>query len=285
VFNEIGGKVPCISNVQPAGEYLIDDFNEAGGVPAVMKQLNTLIDTNAKTYTGQKLETLLQTTNVVDDELIKPVNDPVTNAPTIAIVSGNLAPNGAVLKVAAASASLLVHTGIAVVFENYDDMLNLIDDEDLDVDEHSVLVLRNAGPKAVPGMPEWGMIPIPKKLRSNGVTDMVRVSDARMSGTSFGTVILHVAPEAAMGGPLAIVRNGDRISLDAPKRKLTLEISDEELNRRLASWQAPVSKHRRGYPHLYIREVLQADEGCDLDFLKPKCAEDLFFIEPIVGRS
>jgi dihydroxy-acid dehydratase len=129
------------------------------------------------------------------------------------------------------------------------------------------------------------MIPIPKKLRSKGVTDMIRISDARMSGTSFGTVILHVAPEAAMGGPLAIVRNGDRISLDAPNRKLTLEISDEELNKRLANWQAPVSKHRRGYPHLYIREVLQANEGCDLDFLKPKNDEDLFFIEPIVGRS
>jgi dihydroxy-acid dehydratase len=210
---------------------------------------------------------------------------PVTSAPTIAIVSGNLAPDGAVIKVAAASSHLFVHTGRAVVFENYDDMLQRIDGDHLEVDETSVLVLRNAGPKAVPGMPEWGMIPIPKKLRMQGVTDMVRISDARMSGTSFGTVILHVSPEAAIGGPLALVLNGDRITLDLPNRKLELEISDDEMRRRQDAWQEPVRKHRRGYPHLYIREVLQANEGCDFRFLKPESDEDLFFIEPIVGRS
>jgi dihydroxy-acid dehydratase len=285
VFNEIGAKVPCISNVQPAGEYLIDEFNEAGGVPAVMKELDNLIETDVKTYTGETLGSLLQKAKVKNNKLIKTIGTPVTPAPTLAIVSGNLAPNGAVIKVTAASSSLLVHTGIAVVFENYHDMLNRIDNEDLPVDESSVLVLRNAGPKAVPGMPEWGMIPIPTKLQKKGVTDMLRMSDARMSGTSFGTVILHVAPEAAIGGPLCIVQNGDRISLDVPNRKLTLEVDEEEMNRRRALWQQPVSKHRRGYPHLYIREVLQADEGCDLDFLKPKTKEDLFFIEPIVGRS
>jgi dihydroxy-acid dehydratase len=285
VFNEIGATVPCITNVQPAGSYLIDAFDAAGGVPAVLKLLHTLIDTSVKTYTGQHLETLLENVVVKDPDLIKTINAPVTHAPTIAIVSGNLAPDGAVIKVAAASRHLLVHTGKAVVFENYDDMLNRIDDEALPVDATSVLVLRNAGPKAVPGMPEWGMIPIPKKLRREGVTDMVRISDARMSGTSFGTVVLHVAPEAATGGPLALVQNGDLISLDVPNRMLTLEISEAEIDSRKQLWQQPASKHRRGYPQLYIREVLQANEGCDLDFLKPKCKEDLLFIEPIVGRS
>jgi dihydroxy-acid dehydratase len=231
------------------------------------------------------LKTLLENVIVNDSNLIKTIEAPVTAAPTIAIVSGNLAPDGAVIKVAAASQHLLLHTGKAVVFENYDDMLNRIDDDTLLVDATSVMVLRNAGPKAVPGMPEWGMIPIPKKLRKEGVTDMVRLSDARMSGTSFGTVILHIAPEAAIGGPLALVQNGDVITLDAPNRTVTLQVSDAELDRRKKLWQQPVSKHRRGYPQLYIREVLQANEGCDLDFLKPKNREDLPFIEPIVGRS
>jgi dihydroxy-acid dehydratase len=285
VFNEIGATVPCMTNVQPAGRYLIDEFNEAGGVPAVIKQLGGFIDTHVITYTGKALKTLIENVVVRDADLIKTIDAPVMPAPTIAIVSGNLAPDGAVIKVASASAHLLVHTGKAVVFENYDDMLNRIDDDALPVDATSVLVLRNAGPKGVPGMPEWGMIPIPKKMRKEGVTDMVRISDARMSGTSFGTVILHVAPEAATGGPLALVQNGDVITLDAPNRMLTLEISEAEIARRKMLWQQPVTRHRRGYLQLYIREVLQANEGCDLEFLKPRCKEDLLFIEPIVGRS
>lgn len=285
VFNAIGAIIPCITNVQPAGTYLIDEFNDAGGVPAVIKQLGDFIDTGVKTYTGRDLESLLKEAKVKDNNLIKTVNTPVAPAPTIAIVSGNLAPKGAVIKIAAASTHLLVHSGKAVVFENYDDMLNRIDDDNLMVDQSSVLVLRNAGPKAVPGMPEWGMIPIPKKLRKTGVADMLRISDARMSGTSFGTVILHITPEAAIVGPLAFVHNGDQISFNAAKQELTLEITEEELNRRKALWQPPVSKHRRGYPQLYLREVLGADEGCDLDFLKPKDDDDLLFIEPAVGRS
>jgi dihydroxy-acid dehydratase len=285
VFNAIGAMIPCITNVQPAGTYLIDEFNDAGGVPAVIKQLGDFIDTSVKTYTGNNLGRFLKEADVKDDNLIKTVTTPVAPAPTIAIVSGNLAPKGAVIKVAAASTNLLLHTGKAVVFENYDDMLNRIDDDSLPVDESSVLVLRNAGSKAVPGMPEWGMIPIPKKLRKTGVADMLRISDARMSGTSFGTVILHITPEAAVGGPLAFVQNGDQISFDAVKQELTLEVSEEELNRRKALWQPAISKHRRGYPRLYIREVLGADEGCDLDFLKPKNDDDLLFVEPIVGRS
>ena len=285
VFNEIGSKVPCIANVQPTGTKLIDEFNEAGGVPAVLKQLGNLIDGEAITYTGRKLKTELRQAEVLNKTIIKTLNDPVTSAPTITILSGNLAPKGAVIKVAAASPGLLQHTGPAFVFDSYEEMLKGVEDENLPVDASNVLVLRNAGPKAVPGMPEWGMIPIPKKLRRQGVTDMVRISDARMSGTSFGTVILHVSPEAAVGGPLACVKNGDQISIDVLSRKITLEISDEEMAKRKSEWKAPVSKHTRGYPMLYIREVLQADEGCDFDFLKPKTEEDLLFIEPVVGRS
>jgi dihydroxy-acid dehydratase len=189
------------------------------------------------------------------------------------------------LKVAAASPQLLQHTGKAVVFENYEEMLLRIDDESLAVDETSVLVLKHAGPRAVPGMPEWGMIPIPKKLRAKGVTDMVRISDARMSGTSFGTVILHVTPEAAAGGLFALVKTGDIISLDALAGKISVNIPSEEMLVRKNQWIPPPNPHKRGYPLLYIREVLQADEGCDLDFLRPKSPGDLHFIEPVVGRS
>ena len=285
VFNEVGSTVPCIVNVQPAGEKLIDDFDKAGGVPAVMIQLKSLMDLTAKTYTGEALGTVLSAATVSDDTVIKTIMNPVTNVPTLAILTGNLAPRGAVIKVAAASTNLLKHAGNAFVFENYEDMLNRIDDDTLPVDASTVLVLRNAGPKAVPGMPEWGMIPIPKKLRQQGVADMVRISDARMSGTSFGTVVLHVVPEAAIGGMLALIKDGDKITIDVPGRKLNVEISDDELAYRKAKWKAPVSGHKRGYPKLYTREVLQADEGCDLDFLKPKTDDDLAFIEPVVGRS
>jgi dihydroxy-acid dehydratase len=285
VFNEIGAVIPCLVNVQPSGTYLIDEFSDAGGVPAVLKSLGQSIDTSVKTYTGKELGTLLDKATVKDNNLIKDPASPVTLAPTIAILSGNLAPAGAVIKVAAASAHLLQHTGKAVVFDNYADMLNRIDDEELPVDETTVLLLRNSGPKGVPGMPEWGAIPVPKKLRIKGITDMVRISDARMSGTSFGTVVLHVAPESAEGGLLALVRDGDLITVDVPNRVLHLDISEEEKERRKAAWQPPASRHVRGYPALYIREVLQADEGCDFRFLKPESGEELNFIEPIVGRS
>lgn len=284
VFNVKGALVPCITNVQPAGNMLIDDFDTAGGVPAVIKQLGNLINTEVLTYTGKALDTLLVDTKVNNQNIIKPVENPVTQTPTIAILTGNLAPQGAVIKIAAAAKHLLNHSGKAVVFNSYDDMLNRIDDPNLHVDANSVLVLKNAGPIAS-GMPEWGMIPIPTKLKKIGVTDMVRISDARMSGTSFGTVILHVVPEAAIGGPLALVQNGDFITLDLPNRSITLEVPEIELNLRKALWQPPISLHKRGYPKLFIREILQANEGCDFDFLKPKSNDELPFIEPIVGRS
>ncbi|HTF30029.1 MAG TPA: dihydroxy-acid dehydratase [Flavitalea sp.] len=285
VFNAMGHKVPCIVNVQPAGNMLIDEFDRAGGIPGVMIRLKEIIDLNVTTYTGKMLQKMLADFSVNDQTVITTVENPVCPAPTLAILYGNLATNGAVIKVAAASQHLLNHTGKAFVFEDYEEMLNLIDDNTLPVDASTVLILRNAGPKGVPGMPEWGMLPIPKKLRQQGIMDMVRISDARMSGTSFGTVILHVAPESAVGGMLAFVRTGDEITLDIPNRKLTAKIGDEELAQRKVEWKPPVFKHTRGYPNLYFREVLQADEGCDLDFLKPKTDNDLLFIEPVVGRS
>jgi dihydroxyacid dehydratase/phosphogluconate dehydratase len=203
----------------------------------------------------------------------------------IAVLRGNLAPNGALIKISAASAQLMTHTGKAVVFENYRDMLDRIEREDLEVNGISVLVLKNCGPKGVPGMPEWGSIPVPAKLQKAGVKDLVRISDARMSGTSYGTVILHVCPEAAAGGALAIVQTGDQIRLDVPRRSLELLVPDSEIQQRLVSLRAPASDHLRGYPRLYVDHVLQADQGCDFDFLRPKNAEELRFVPPVVGRS
>jgi dihydroxy-acid dehydratase len=285
VFNEIGKKVPCITNVQPAGTKLIDEFDNEGGMPAVLLALNSVLNGRVITYTGQTLNSLLAHIKPASKDIVYPLSHPLTAAPTIAILTGNIAPLGAVLKVAAASPELLNHRGKALVFDHYDDMLNRIDLPDLPVDASTVLVLRNAGPKAVPGMPEWGMIPIPKKLQLMGVKDMVRISDARMSGTSFGTVILHIAPEAAMGGNLAFIHDGDFISINISERTIHLEIGTDELEERKSKFSLPISKHKRGYPALYIREVLQANEGCDFDFLRPKSEDELIFIEPIVGRS
>ncbi|MEO5975975.1 MAG: dihydroxy-acid dehydratase [Chryseolinea sp.] len=284
VFNEAGNLVPCITNTQPTGVKLMDEFNDAGGIPAVMKQLGNLIELESMNYTGSTWRALLSEIEIKDSTVIKSIENPVTAAPTLAILSGNLAPGGAVIKIAAASKHLLNHTGKAVVFDNYEDMLMRIDDDNLPVDESTILVLRNAGPKAA-GMPEWGMIPIPKKLRIKGIKDMVRISDARMSGTSFGTVVLHIVPEASIGGLLAVIQDGDLITLNTPKRTINVHIDDIQIAKRFATWKAPENSHRRGYPELFRREILQADEGCDFDFLKPKSQEDLPFIEPIVGRS
>lgn len=283
-FDAIGKQVPCITDVQPSGNKLVDEWNTAGGIPGVIKQLGSIIDLSAKTYTGKKLEELLND-NPVDQQIIRPVDHPVSHPPTLAVLKGNLAPRGALIKVSAADQNLLIHTGKAVVFEGYSDMLKRIDDPDLRVEPSSVLVLKYAGPKGVPGMPEWGMIPIPKKLKSLGITDMVRVSDSRMSGTSFGTVILHVTPEAALGGVFAVIRNGDFIQINIPKREINLLVDDQVIAERLKAWVAPVSDHVRGYPALYEREILQADEGCDFDILKPKNEEASKFVQPVVGRS
>jgi dihydroxy-acid dehydratase len=285
VFNVVGQLIPCIANVQPAGKNLIDQFDHAGGMPAVLSRLLKYLDGSAITYTGKTLQSLVEKITVPANDTIVSLESPVTPVPTIAILKGNLAPRGAVIKVAAASPHLLVHTGKAVVFDDYHQMLEAVDSEDMAVNVTDILILRNAGPAGVPGMPEWGMIPIPKKLQRQGISDMVRISDSRMSGTSFGTVILHVSPEAALGSTLALVQNGDLITLDVPNRSLHLEVDAEELEKRKKQWKPPVHKHKRGYPKLYIDSVLQADEGCDFSFLKPATPEELTFIEPVVGRS
>lgn len=285
-FDKIGAEVPCIADVQPSGAKLIDEFHAAGGIPGILKQLYSRLDLTAKTFSGRMLgEELLERETFVDEAVIRPLSAALTRPPTIAVLRGNLALGGAVIKVSAADKNLLVHSGKAVVFENYQEMLEKIDDVDLEVDSSSVLVLKNAGAKGVPGMPEWGMIPIPKKLREIGVSDMVRISDSRMSGTSFGTVILHVTPEAAMGGVFSVVMTGDIIRLDVPKRSIELVLDAEEISRRIKNWHPLKSKHLRGYPLLYENEILQADEGCDFRFLRPREGQAIELVEPIVGRS
>ena len=284
-FDELSRTTPYLANVKPSGKYLMPEFHAAGGIPAVMKEIVSLLHTQPLTASGKTIGEYLAGVECHNREVVRPLSAPLADDGAIAVVRGNLAPNGAIIKTSAASAALMTHTGNAVVFENYQDMLDRIERDDLEVTATSVLVLKNSGPKGVPGMPEWGSIPVPAKLQKAGVTDLVRISDGRMSGTFYGTVILHVAPEAAAGGPLAIVETGDQIRLDVPRRSLQLLVPDAEIQRRLARFQPPVSEHLRGYPRLYIDHVLQADEGCDFDFLRPKNAEELRFVPPVVGRS
>lgn len=284
-FESIGRTVPCLADVQPTGDKLIDAFDLDGGIPGLMKEMHSVLNLSIQNYTGRSLGELLADHEASKGDVIRKLSEPVTPAPTIAILKGNLAPRGAVVKVSAADPRLLVHSGRAVVFDNYADMLAKIDDPDLDVDADCILVLKNAGPRGVPGMPEWGMIPIPKKLRKAGITDMVRISDSRMSGTSFGTVILHVTPEAAMGGAFAVIRSGDMIRLNIPERTIDVILDDAEIADRQAKWTPPESPHARGYPFLYQREILQADEGCDFAFLRPGEKGKPGLIEPVVGRS
>ena len=233
----------------------------------------------------KKLGNLIDKDLSVDETVIRPLEDGITAPPTIAVLTGNLAPRGAIIKVSAADPKLLLHTGKALVFEDYQEMLRKIDDDSLPVDRSTVLVLKNAGARGVPGMPEWGMIPIPKKLKAEGVHDMVRISDSRMSGTSFGTVVLHVTPEAAAGGVLAIVETGDVIRLDVANGRIELLVDNDIIKERLGRWRPRESKYSRGYPLLYEKSILQADEGCDFDFLKPAKGDRIGLVEPIVGRS
>jgi dihydroxy-acid dehydratase len=262
-FDRIARKTPCVVNVKPSGEYLMEDFFHAGGVPAAMNRIANLLHGGCVTVNGKTIGDNIQRTESQDDNVIRQVSA----EGGIAVLQGNLAPDGAVIKVTAASAELLQHRGRAYVFETRDQMMAEIDREDLPVDRDTVLVMRNCGPKGAPGFPEWGHIPMPKKLLNQGVTDMVRISDARMSGTSFGTVILHVAPESAVGGPLATVRTGDEIVLDVAARRLELNVPAEEIERRLAGFQAPRRQYDRGYGRLFLDHVTQANLGCDFDFL------------------
>src|SRR6266446_1598733 len=267
-FDEISQRTPMIANLRPSGEYLMEDFYYAGGLRALLKEIGDLLALDCLTVSGATLGADLQSARVCNAEVIRSLDNPISAKGGTAILYGNLAPDGAVIKPTAAEPRLLKHTGPAVVFHDYQDMSKRIDADDLVVDENSVLVLQNAGPLGGPGMPEWGMLPIPKKLLMKGVRDMVRISDARMSGTSYGTCVLHVAPESFVGGPLAFVRDGDLIELDVPKRKLDLRVSEEELARRRAGWKQREVNYPRGYGRIYARHVTQADKGCDFDFLE-----------------
>ncbi len=266
-FERVSRRIPVLANVRPSGTYLMEDFYYAGGLRGLMGRLRAHLHLDCATVSGETLAETLAGAQVYHDDVIRPLDEPVYAEGATAVLWGNLAPDGCVIKPAACEAHLRRHTGPAVVFPNYDDLAARIDDPDLPVTAQSVLVLQNAGPVGGPGMPEWGQLPIPRKLLEQGVRDMVRISDARMSGTSYGACVLHVAPESAVGGPLALVRDGDPIELDVPGRRLELHVDEAELAARRREWRAPPDRYRRGYGALHARHVLQANEGCDFDFL------------------
>jgi dihydroxy-acid dehydratase len=266
-FDELSGRTPMIANIRPSGEYLMEDFYYAGGLRALLRELRESLSLDCLTVSGQTLGQNIESARIAKPEVIRSVSNPVSARGGTAILYGNLAPNGAVIKPTAAEPRLLQHTGPAVVFKDYNDLVARINQEDLIVDENSVLVLQNAGPLGGPGMPEWGMLPIPQKLLVKGVRDMLRISDARMSGTAYGACVLHVSPESYLGGPLALVRDGDLIELDVTNRHLHLHVSDEGLATRRAAWQPPTRHFSRGFSALYAAHVTQAEQGCDFDFL------------------
>jgi dihydroxy-acid dehydratase len=269
-WDRLGREMPCLVNLMPSGEYLMEDFYYAGGLPVVIREIGAFLHKNAKTVNGATLWDNNKDAVNYDEKVITPLSRPFKPQGGIAVLRGNLAPNGAVVKPSAATPALMKHKGRAVVFEDIDDLHARIDDETLDVKPDDILVLKNCGPKGYPGFPEVGNFALPAKLLKQGVTDMVRISDARMSGTAYGTVVLHTAPEAAAGGPLALVRNGDIVEIDVAARKLHLHISEAELAARRAQWKAPPPHSDRGWVKLYCDTVLQADEGVDLDFLVGK---------------
>ncbi len=267
-FDELARRTPVLANIRPAGQYLMEDFFYAGGLPALLAELGDLIDGGQQTVSGATIGENIRSAKIFNQDVIRPRSNPLVESDGLAVLYGNLAPGGAVIKPPAMDANLKRHTGPAVVFRDYNDMASRIDDPALDATADSVIVLQNAGPVGAPGMPEWGQLPIPKKLLMAGVRDMVRISDARMSGTSYGACVLHVTPESFIGGPLALVQDGDLIELDIPSRKLNLIISDEVMQRRKLSWKPPRPRFERGYGVLHQLHVLQADKGCDFDFLE-----------------
>ncbi|OXM44175.1 L-arabinonate dehydratase [Amycolatopsis alba] len=266
-FDAIARRVPVLADIRPGGVWLMEDFHYAGGLPGLLSRLTDLLHTDRVTVTGRPLGETLETARVHNDDVIRTRDNPVAAEGGVAVLRGNLAPSGAVIKHIAADPRLLVHTGPAVVFDDYRDLKKRINDPALGITEDSVLVLRGSGPLGGPGMPEYGMLPLPDHLLTKGVRDMVRVSDARMSGTSYGACVLHVAPESHVGGPLALVRDGDPITLDVPSRRLTLDVDDAELQHRREQWTTPPPRYERGYGALYSEHITQADEGCDFDFL------------------
>jgi L-arabonate dehydrase len=265
-WDRLGSELPCLLNLQPSGKFLMEDFYYAGGLPAVMREIRHVLDGQALTVNGKSIGENIADAPNWNREVIKPLDDPFKARAGIAVLRGNLAPDGAVIKPSAASPNLLKHRGRAVVFESIEDLHARIDDENLDIDESCIMVLKGCGPKGYPGMAEVGNMPLPPKLLRKGITDLVRISDARMSGTAYGTVVLHVSPEAAAGGPLALVQNGDFIEVDVPGRRLHLDVSDAEIARRRAAWKAPEAP-KRGWYKLYVDHVQQAHLGADLDLL------------------
>ncbi len=268
-LDALGRTTPLVANVRPAGEtYLMEDFYYAGGLRALMSEIRDLLDLSAPTVSGRTVGETLEGARVFNADVIRPLSNPVYREGSLAVLRGNLCPDGAVMKPAACDPRFHVHEGPALVFDSYPEMKAAVDDEGLDVTPDHVLVLRNAGPLGGPGFPEWGMLPIPKALVRQGHRDMVRLSDARMSGTSYGACVLHIAPEAHVGGPLALLRTGDRVRLDLPSRRLDMVVDDAELARRRAAWTPPPPRFERGWGWLFARHVTQADKGCDFDFLE-----------------
>ena len=266
-FDEISQRTPVIANLRPSGEFLMEDFYDAGGLRALLNRMREHLHVTCQTVGGRTLEDEIDRAEVFNDKVILPIDKPLSRAGATFVLRGNLAPDGCVIKPTAADPRLLQHVGKAVVFTSYADLKARIDDENLEIDADSVVVLQGAGPRGAPGMPEWGMLPIPKKLLKQGIRDMVRISDARMSGTSYGTCILHVSPESAIGGPLALVRNGDWIELDVKGRRIHLRVSESELASRKTAWKPPEPRFERGYGQLFVDQVTQAHEGCDFKFL------------------
>ncbi|MFZ9676930.1 MAG: L-arabinonate dehydratase [Quisquiliibacterium sp.] len=281
-FDAASRKVPVIANIRPSGDtYLMEDFYYAGGLPAMLKRIEQHLKLDVVTVNGKTMGENIATAQVYNDDVIRPLSNPIYAEGALAVLRGNLAPDGVVIKPSACAPHLLKHTGPALVFDDYPSMKKAIDDPDLDVTAEHILVLRNAGPQGGPGMPEWGMLPIPTKLVKAGVRDMLRLSDARMSGTSYGACMLHCAPEAYIGGPLALVKTGDLISVDVAARSIHLQVSEEELAARKAAWTQPAKRFERGYGWMFSRHILQADQGCDFDYLEtsfgaPVAEPDIF---------
>ena len=283
-INTLGAGIPVIADVEPSGRFLIQDFHKAGGLPQLLKRIESQMELDALSATGRPWQAEVSQ-ELVPNEAMRDITNPLRNDGAFTLLRGNIAPDGALLKVSAASPELFTHTGPAFIFEGYAEMREKLEDPELPVTKDSVLILRGCGAIGVPGMPEWGMIPIPRKLAIQGVKDMIRITDARMSGTSFGVCLLHVSPEAAAGGPLALIENGDLIEVDVLNQSVNVKLSEEELAARRAKWQGFTSEHLRGWPLLYQRHVLQPDQGCDLDFLQAPTAAHRKFIPPVVGRS
>jgi dihydroxyacid dehydratase/phosphogluconate dehydratase len=270
-FDAFSRKVPVIANIRPSGDtYLMEDFYYAGGMRGLMSRLRDggMLHLDAMTVTGKTVGDNLEGAEVYNDDVIRPLDKAIYKEGALAVLKGNLAPDGCVIKPSACSPQFLTHTGPAMVFDDYPSLKLAIDDPDLDVTADHIIILRNAGPQGGPGMPEWGMVPIPTKLVKQGVRDMMRISDARMSGTSYGACVLHVSPEAYIGGPLALVRNGDLITVDVPNRSIHLQVTDAELAQRKAAWVPPPKRFERGYGYMFSQHIMQADKGCDFDYLE-----------------